>query len=185
MATREWREHDRARSELLQQRASDWGDEYRYILTRDLDPMGMRFEPQVCWVMLNPSTATEIVDDATIRRVKDFSARHGYGRLVVVNLFALRATKPQALITHPDPVGGVSNIAWITKAMKESVSVVFAWGSWNMGPLRPPDVLQMAHELGHTPYCLGYTKNGSPRHPLYVPNSQRLEFYHPPAVSPA
>ena len=176
MATREWRELDKKRREVVANGpAPDWADEYRYTLTREMFPGA-----QVCWVMLNPSTATQTHDDATIRRVKRFSTDHGYGRLIVVNLFALRATKPQALVFHPDPLGGTRNIVEITKAMKDSAEVVFAWGSWSMGLLRPPDVLSIAHELGHTPRCLGLTKGGAPRHPLYVPANERLVPYQPP-----
>lgn len=63
---------------------------YRYRLTR-------RFADGPCatFVMLNPSTADETIDDPTIRRCRNFAIREGCGGLVVVNLFAYRATDPR------------------------------------------------------------------------------------------
>ena len=41
--------------------------------------------------MVNPSTADAETDDPTIRKVKGFSERAGYGHIIVGNLFAFRA----------------------------------------------------------------------------------------------
>src|SRR5687768_14824465 len=73
-------------------RFSDCGT-YRYNLTRLWDARLIR----VCWVMLNPSTADQHEDDATIRRCIGFSRSWGAGALTVVNLFAFRATQPRDL----------------------------------------------------------------------------------------
>jgi hypothetical protein len=77
----------------------DAGGTYRYRLTKTWD----RSQPQVTWVMLNPSTATADTDDPTIRRVVGFSRRWGFGSAVVVNLFALRATQPGGPRCFPLP----------------------------------------------------------------------------------
>lgn len=80
---------------------------YRYMLTREWDEHG----DKICWVMLNPSTADETLDDPTIRRVRSFSQREGYGSLVVVNLYAMRATDPKGLIgSVVDNVGHVTTL---------------------------------------------------------------------------
>jgi len=63
---------------------------YRYRLSRIWDDAA----PGVCWVMLNPSTATTGVDDPTISRVIDFSRSWHHGSATVVNLFAFRTRKP-------------------------------------------------------------------------------------------
>jgi len=73
---------------------------YRYTLHRGWGP-GSR----CCWIMLNPSTATGTTDDPTLRRCIRSSTGWGFGQLVVVNLFALWATKPTALANHADPIG--------------------------------------------------------------------------------
>src|SRR5580693_7206992 len=83
--------------------------EYRYSLTRIWDSS---LFPMV-FIMLNPSTADHRNDDPTITRCRNRALRDNTaGRLVVVNLFALRATDPRALTRHPEPVGP-GNDDWI------------------------------------------------------------------------
>ncbi|MDO5705795.1 MAG: DUF1643 domain-containing protein, partial [Paracoccus sp. (in: a-proteobacteria)] len=65
---------------------------HRYLLERRWAP-GAR----LVWVMLNPSTATELSNDPTIERVERRSRMLGYDALSVVNLFAFRATRPADL----------------------------------------------------------------------------------------
>lgn len=67
-------------------------ERYRYALERRIpDVVG----PNLCWLMLNPSTADAAKDDPTIRKVMGFTGRNGYGVALVVNLFALRETHPK------------------------------------------------------------------------------------------
>ena len=61
---------------------------YRYELRRIWKPKSQL----VCWVMLNPSIADANFDDPTIRRCMGYTMRWGCGGIIVVNLFALRAT---------------------------------------------------------------------------------------------
>ena len=141
---------------------------YRYDLTRRWGD-----GPTLLWVMLNPSTADASEDDPTIRRCIGFSKRDGYGSLTVVNLFAYRATDPKALVTVVDPEGP-DNWWHIQQAVRSSDAVVFAWGAaqiprehhiWHGGALIP------------SPLCLGHTKKGAPRHPLYVKGDQPFVPY--------
>ena len=60
---------------------------YRYLLWREWNAK----LPRLLWILLNPSTADERVDDPTLRRVLGFSRSYGFGGLEVVNLFALRS----------------------------------------------------------------------------------------------
>jgi len=106
---------------------------YRYFLTRGDWRSG---QGRVCWVMLNPSTADANIDDATVRRCIGYTRDWGYAELVVVNLFALRATNPAVLRLHDDPKGP-SNDGWIVAAANSSDLVVCAWGS--NGPLAGRD----------------------------------------------
>jgi hypothetical protein len=155
--------------------------EYRYNLTRDL---GEGRDAVLVWVMLNPSTADETLDDPTIRRVKSFTAREGYRKLEVVNLFALRSTDPGGLLSHPDPRGPDNKLA-IRGALGRAGGIVLAWGSWwdtqsrrsRGGGLPRLNVEGMAGEYGLTPMCLGKTLAGQPRHPLYVKGDTPLEVY--------
>src|SRR4029079_19593153 len=101
---------------------------YRYRLTRVWDES----RPAVCWVMLNPSTADAVKDDPTIRRGSSFSWSWGAGGLVVVNLFAFRATNPADLLDAPDPVGP-ENDAHVRDAAKGAGLVMAAWGVHGSG----------------------------------------------------
>ena len=154
--------------------------DYRYTLYRDLrDPLtAAGRHDRLCWVMLNPSTADEIVDDPTIRRVIRFTRDAGYGALEVVNLFAARATNPKRLYEHLDPVGP-ENMAAICDAFLAADGLVFAWGA--SGGARAlsqgASVGAWARRFDLSPLCLGVTADGSPRHPLYVRADQPLVPY--------
>lgn len=124
--------------------------------------------------MLNPSTADGSVDDPTIRRCISFAKVWGFEALRVVNLFALRSTNPQALLTASDPVGP-DNQVYLDKAFAECSLVVAAWGA-HAAAKRRGDAL-----IRQFPECrvLGKTKSGAPRHPLYLPkqlNPLRIEW---------
>ena len=135
---------------------------YRYELRREWGP-----EPLCGWVMLNPSTADALVDDPTIRRCMGFARAWGAGGIVVTNLFALRATDPAELARHPDPRGPASEAAW-RRLVEGAVTVVCAWGAHPMAAQVAPELLAVFDARGVTPQCLGATRSGAPRHPLYV-----------------
>ena len=78
---------------------------YRYSLGRTWDASKER----VLFIMLNPSTADAIKDDATIKKCVGFAQRWGYGGITVGNLFALRSRDPNGLLGPHDPVGPKNN----------------------------------------------------------------------------
>lgn len=132
--------------------------QYRYSLCRCWEPT----LPGVCWVMLNPSTADATQDDPTIRRCISFARGWGYGSLEVVNLFAYRAPLPADLRCARDPVGP-ENDQYLVGASARADLVIAAWGA-NGGLLsRDRKALPLLGSL----HCLGTTRSGFPRHPLY------------------
>lgn len=148
---------------------------YRYLLTRIWDPK----TPPTVFLMLNPSTADAMDDDATIRRLagpNGFARRMGAGGLVVVNLFALCSTDPRALKHHVDPVGPL-NDAFIRRATAGASTVVAAWGAAGVEHGRGARVVQALRARGTALHCLGQTSTGQPRHPLYLPGEAVLEPY--------
>ena len=132
---------------------------YRYRLWRSWDPDGAR----VAFVMLNPSTADDRRDDPTIRRCVGFARSWGFGSLDVVNLFGYRATFPADLVRAPDPVGQ-ENARHVRAALRGADLVVLAWGR------RATDSVLLSLPRAH---CLGLTRTGQPRHPLYVRGETR------------
>lgn len=154
---------------------------YRYTLARQWGN-----EPPAIFVMLNPSTADAATDDPTIRRCVGFARRWHLDGIVVVNLFALRATDPRALRDHPDPVGP-ENDDRILAALEwyQSSPVVAAWGAHGGLYGRDRAMLGLIRDAVDRPLCLGTTRSGHPRHPLYLPADTVLMSYEGVTGEPA
>lgn len=144
---------------------------YRYSLSRPLQDI-LGGKPPAVFLMLNPSTADASLDDPTIRRCRSFARSWACNGFLVVNLYALRSPDPSALWQHSDPVGP-DNDRHILEALADSPDVVCAWGT-NAKAGRVTAVRAMLSGAGARLWCLGSTKDGSPRHPLYVAGTQPL-----------
>ena len=143
---------------------------YRYRLTRYWGPG--KFMP---FIMLNPSVADAEIDDPTIRRCMGFARREGAGGIVVGNIYAFRATKPEVLWKAADPFGpdndeALAHIA--IGAVADDMPIVCAWGA---AAQVSNVVTAKLFSHGARCVCLGKTKEGRPRHPLYVHSQQALE----------
>jgi hypothetical protein len=117
------------------------------------------------FIGLNPSTANEMTDDPTIRRVKTFAQRWGFGGVYMTNLFAWVTAYPDELLKCPDPVNG--NDLWLSKIAGLSSEIIFAWGSFAEAQERAKEVIKRFPNAK----ALIINKDGSPRHPLYVPGN--------------
>jgi hypothetical protein len=137
---------------------------YRYLLTRRWGRgAGALF------VMLNPSTADDARDDPTIRRCVGFARRWRMPAIEVVNLYALRATRPRDLFAHAARVGP-DNDAAIADAASRAALIVAAWGVHGARYAgRVARVVELLDGDGRALVCLGVNRGGEPRHPLYVP----------------
>lgn len=140
---------------------------YRTRLFRTWD----RRRPGILFIMLNPSTADAEVDDPTVRRCIGFAVRWGYGHIEVRNIFALRSTSPWVLYTAEDPVGDNP----IVYPGDDFGKVVVAWGNHGSLGGRGNAVLEMLVKEGIPVYHFGLTREGQPRHPLYLRNDVTLE----------
>ncbi len=151
---------------------------YRYTLSRIWDGSSTK----ALWIMLNPSTASADVDDRTVRRTQDFARQWGFGGVVIANLFALRSTDPKALYSHPDPVGPMNNRTLLELATRADVgAVVAAWGAHGKLHGRDRAVDDLLRGVAAVRLlCLGTTKDGHPRHPLYVAGATPLEPWSAP-----
>lgn len=117
------------------------------------------------FLMLNPSTADEFQNDPTIRRCIGFAKREGWGGLVILNLFAFRATDPKDMERAPDPIGPDNDEYLNAASFRVNGPLVAAWGAHKSAVDRGRYV---AAFLRWPMLCLGTTADGSPRHPLYV-----------------
>ncbi len=147
---------------------------YRYRLGRTWDADA---RPLV-FVMLNPSTADATVDDPTIRRCVGFAKASDAGGIDVVNLFAFRATDPDDMAKADDPIGEENDLH-LLRAAEGGFRTVVAWGASvpKRHGHRVNEVLRVLRMTGRTLYCLGTTKDGRPRHPLFVKADQPLVHF--------
>lgn len=139
---------------------------YRYTLGRR---WGHR-PGYVAFIGLNPSTATAEVDDPTIRRCMGFARRLGYDAMEMLNLFAFRATDPRAMKAARHPVGS-ANDRHIVQVCRDADLVIAAWGAHGSYLARDEGVEKI---LPQRAWALGLTKDGAPRHPLYLPANAEL-----------
>jgi hypothetical protein len=151
----------------------DGSHRYRYVLRRAWDP-AMGDKGHVCFIGLNPSTADERTDDPTVRRCVRYAHRWGYSSMVMLNIFALRSTDPQLLYAELDPVGNGNNGALAAECRAHPTLgqplVVACWGTHGAHRLRGREVRQLLRDYRIPVHHLGLTKEGHPRHPLYLRN---------------
>ncbi|MEX0285159.1 MAG: DUF1643 domain-containing protein [Paracoccaceae bacterium] len=147
-------------------------DRYRYALTRIWEPEGKR----VMFVMLNPSTATEVQNDPTVERCERRARALGYGGFRVTNIFAWRDTDPKKMRAAADPVGP-ENDAAILEGADWADAIVAAWGTHGTHLARGPAVEQLLRDAGHPLLHLGLSKAGHPKHPLYIAYARQPEAW--------
>lgn len=150
---------------------------YRYRLERDGPGEG-----STAIIMVNPSTADAERDDATIRKLRGFGARNQWGRIIVGNLFAYRATDVRELAGQSDPVGP-ENDDHLARIIDEANRVIVAWGPVSKQPKHLRDTFRAVgriagwsglHSIGQPAKC------GHPKHPLMLPyDSPILEWRLP------
>jgi hypothetical protein len=140
---------------------------YRYLLTRVWGQ-----GPKALFVMLNPSTATEVQNDPTVERCERRARALGFGAFRVTNVFAFRATDPRVMRAAADPVGP-GNDAAILESVSWADKIVCAWGNHGLHLDRGRKVEVLLRQTGAALFHLGLTGHDQPRHPLYVGYDQQ------------
>ncbi len=149
--------------------------EYRWKLTRFIN----HSKKELIFIGLNPSIANENDDDPTLRRLVDFANLWGYGSLTVLNLFAKISKSPELLKSCKDPVGSKNDFE-INKniAYWSTTNLCDLWLGWGVNGkimTRNNEVLnKIKKKSSRTPYIIGLTKDGHPRHPLYISKKKTL-----------
>ena len=149
---------------------------WRYSLTRIWDPSGGR----ALFVMLNPSTATELQNDPTVERCERRARALGYGAFRVCNIFAYRATDPRVMRAAPDPVGPLNDaaiLAGVDWAGPGTGLILCAWGTHGAHLDRGPAVERLLRATGRPLFHLGLSKAGHPKHPLYIGYDRQPEIW--------
>lgn len=137
---------------------------WRYVLWRQWGA-GDRF---VSFIGLNPSTADETKNDPTVTRCINYAKRWGFDGMYMLNIFAYRATDPRDMKAVPDPVGPGNDAALLEYWARSEITVA-AWGVHGAYRDRAASVRRRIAGL----HCLGITKDGNPKHPLYLKSELR------------
>lgn len=141
------------------------GDSIRYALIKEGKNMLYVFG-------VNPSTATDTDSDPTMTRVVEFSRRNGYSGFVMMNLYPLRCTNPNALPHNIDFELHQKNLQKIKDIIgnKKNPVVLLAFGNTiNVAPYLKDclkDIVDLLQPLNPIWKQIGEpTKMGNPRHP--------------------
>ena len=144
-------------------------ENYRYTLTRVWDEN----KKKVLFIMLNPSTADETKNDPTVERCERRAKKLNFGSFRICNIFAWRETSPLQLMKTDEPVGK-DNDFHISKSVLWSDVIICAWGTHGTYFNREAEVKNLLSNNGAKLYHLGLTKNGHPKHPLYITYTQNI-----------
>lgn len=129
----------------------------------------------IAFVGLNPSTATEFKDDPTVRRCKNFAKEWGFDGMYMLNAYGFRATDPKDMKASMDPNGPGNDKALAYRSSQVGL-VIAAWGV-HCPVEREQEICRL---IGRTIHCLGRTKEGRPRHPLYLRSDCKPEVFWEP-----
>tara|TARA_B100000700_G_scaffold315639_1_gene404029 strand:+ start:397 stop:921 length:525 start_codon:yes stop_codon:yes gene_type:complete len=161
---------------------------YRWRLERKINQSGTN----LIFIGLNPSTANSKLDDNTIIRLKNLSEYWGYGKLIVVNLFAQISYKSASLKNFDNPIGNRNNFYLLRElsfwAKNIKIDLCVGWGA-NGGLMNRDRYVSKKINYfyryrlenipkANPPFMLGLNKNGSPKHPLYLPADSSLKVFH-------
>ena len=149
--------------------------EYRYIL-------GTRGKKPLICIGINPSTARPGALDNTLKSVERIALGNCFDSFLMFNVYAQRATDPNAMERQCNPALHRENMAAFryVLSISDTPAVWAAWGSIiekrGYLPQCLRDMLQIGEEYGARWYCAGaVTKKGHPHHPLYLKKDEKLK----------
>ena len=140
---------------------------YRFLLWRFWND-----SPRMLFIGLNPSTANELTDDPTVRRLCGFAEKWGYGGLYACNLYSYITPYPNELLL--DVALHSANDPAIRMAAKLTVLTVCGWGDGIKAVPSGKMRAQAVCEWLEAPVCFGLTASGNPKHPLYLNGDSKL-----------
>ncbi len=157
--------------------APNFYSEYRYILgTRGKNPL-------IC-VGINPSTAEPGNLDNTLKSVERIALGNGFDSFIMFNVYAQRATNPDAMEKQMNPLLHKENLAAFRYVLSISPKPAI-WAAWGAiiekrGYLAQcvRDMVEVGMEYDASWYCAGaVTKKGHPHHPLYLRKDEKLKTF--------
>ena len=154
--------------------APNFYSEYRYILgTRGKNPL-------IC-IGINPSTAQPGDLDNTLKSVQRIAVGNGFDSFIMFNVYAQRATDPDAMEKQCNMALHRENLAAFRYVLSISrkPAVWAAWGTIiekrDYLPMCLQDMIAAGQEYGAQWFCAGKaSKKGHPHHPLYLRKDEKL-----------
>lgn len=138
--------------------------------------------PVVC-IGVNPSTASPECLDNTIKSVERIALGNGYDSWIMLNLYPQRATNPRDLHDCIDEHLVCENLLQIARIMEKfNPDIWAAWGTLiNERSFLPNCLIEIVELASRYKnkwlYGGALTKNGHPRHPLYLSRNTVLEKF--------
>ena len=145
---------------------------YRYLLRRTWD----HDLPRALFIMLNSSVAGAELDDPTIRSVMRLCRAWNFGSFEVGNQYGWITPYPDDLAKADDPIGPRNDVI-LDAAIRRCDMTVCAWGANPMASRRKGAMVHLIGQHRPAAYCLGLTKHGAPKHPLYIKTGTPLVLY--------
>jgi hypothetical protein len=149
---------------------------YRYVLRCQCSDAVAEPPRRIAWIGLNPSTADEVMLDQTLATVCRYSKKWGFSEVIMLNLFAFRATDPRNLKRAEDPIGPDNDRHLLTE-VSAAERVIACWGDHGRFRGRDREVANLLVAAGVSFRCLQRNKSGAPRHPLYLKARIKAEPY--------
>ena len=160
---------------------------YRWILKREL----LSGKKSIVFIGLNPSIANSSDNDRTLKRIVNFCSKWGYKNIYIINLFALISKSSIQILKSDDPIGGNNDLITLKTLQfwREDINCDLWLGWGDKGKFRKRDrrVLKLIKKFSYmnskekifskSVLCLGLSKKGNPRHPLYMPNCSILRKF--------
>jgi hypothetical protein len=150
-------------------------EEYRLWLTRYWG--GDEHAPYALWIGMNPSTADALVDDPTVGREVTYTKDMlGLTRYVKANILDIRMTDSKKLRAMGAATRSDMNLQTILSLADGADRVIVCYGDLHkslQGYAR--EAVGALRERGHDLWCLGMTKHGHPKHPLYLKKTTPLQ----------
>ena len=159
--------------------SNDRRDEWRYTLGKPgMNPLLV--------IGLNPSTATQVKGDNTVKKVEQVAKNCGYDGFIMLNLYPIRATDYRELPVKVNTTAFSKNLDAIEEVVKAQKSPVI-WAAWGVSVEYHPYFVEARDQLftrlsQYRAKWLHFgdlTKAGHPRHPAHLAYDWKFSPYKP------
>ena len=132
-------------------------------------------------VGLNPSTATPDLPDPTITRIRKIAAQENFDGWIAINLYPMRDKDPDKLPDSLDRKIAEKNIK-VIKWIDKNYTIGRLYAAWGTNIEKQAYLVDECRRIVDSVqseqwFTRGVTKYGHPRHPLYVPYKQKMEWF--------